>query len=275
MPAVPTLTLNDSRTIPQLGLGVWQIPNDQTRDVVRAAIAAEYRSIDTAALYHNEVGVGEGIRAAGVARDALFVTTKLWHDDHAYDAALHAFDASLERLGMDHVDLYLIHWPAPRQNRYVDAWKALVRLREEGRARSIGVSNFNPDHLARIIDATGVVPAVNQIELHPRFPQRAAREVHARLGILTEAWSPLGQGEVLDDPTLAAIARKHGKTPAQVVIRWHIDLGNIVIPKTTHAERLRENIDAFDFQLDADDMSRIDGLERADGRLGLDPATFG
>jgi len=272
MPTPPLIPLDDRHHIPQLGLGVWQIPNAETTAVVREAIAVGYRSIDTAALYRNEVGVGEGLRASGVPRDELFVTTKLWHDRHI--DAERALDESLRRLTLDHVDLYLIHWPAPRQNRYVDAWRALVRARESGHARSIGVSNFNPDHLERIIDATGVVPVLNQVELHPRFQQRALRDVHARLGIATESWSPLGQGGVLDDPTIAAVARKHGKTPAQVVIRWHIDSGLIAIPKTTHPRRMRENFDVFDFTLDADDLARIGAMDSPDGRLGFDPATF-
>ena len=273
MPTPALIPLNDRRRIPQLGLGVWQIPNDETTAVVREAIAVGYRSIDTAALYHNEPGVGDGLRAAGVPRDELFVTTKLWHDRHT--DAERALDESLRRLGLDHVDLYLIHWPAPRQNRYVDAWRALVRARESGRARSIGVSNFNPDHLERIIDATGAVPVVNQVELHPRFQQRALRAFHAERGIATESWSPLGQGEVLRDATVGEIARTHGRTPAQVVIRWHLDSGLVVIPKSVHAARLRENLDVFDFRLDDDDLRRIEGLDRRDGRMGLNPATFG
>jgi 2,5-diketo-D-gluconate reductase A len=274
MPLGPTLTLDDGQVIPQLGLGVWQIPDDETAAVVRAAIDAGYRSIDTAALYHNERGVGAGVRGAPVPREELYVATKLWHDSHAYDAALRAFDASLARLGLAYVDLYLIHWPAPRQNRYVDAWKALVRLREEGRARSIGVSNFNRDHIERIVDATGVVPAVNQVELHPRFQQRALRAFHAERGIATESWSPLGQGELLAEPAIAAIARKHGKTPAQAIIRWHLDEGLVVIPKSSRAARVRENFAVFDFTLDADDRAAIAALDSRDGRMGFDPATF-
>jgi 2,5-diketo-D-gluconate reductase A len=217
--------------------------------------------------------VGRALREGAVPRSELFVTTKLWHDRH--DDAARAFDESLARLGLDYVDLYLIHWPAPRQRKYVDAWRALVRLRDEGRARSVGVSNFNRDHLERIIDATGVVPAVNQVELHPRFQQRALRAFHAERGIVTEAWSPLGQGELLRDATITAIARRHGRTPAQVVIRWHLDEGHVAIPKSSRPARVRENFDVFDFTLDADDRERIAALDRRDGRMGLDPATFG
>jgi 2,5-diketo-D-gluconate reductase A len=272
-PFNPTLPLNDGHAIPQLGLGVWQIPNDETTAIVRAALDVGYRSIDTATLYGNEAGVGRAAREGAVPRGELFVTTKLWHDRH--DDARRAFGESLARLGLDSVDLYLIHWPAPRQRKYVDAWRTLVALREEGRARSVGVSNFNRDHLERIIDATGVVPAVNQVELHPRFQQRALRAFHAERGIVTEAWSPLGQGELLRDATITAIARKHGRTPAQVVIRWHLDAGHVAIPKSSKPARVRENFDVFGFTLDADDRERIAALDRRDGRMGLDPATFG
>jgi 2,5-diketo-D-gluconate reductase A len=270
----PTLPLNDGRAIPQLGLGVWQIPDEETAAVVRAALDAGYRSIDTAAIYHNEAGVGEALRDAPVPREELFVTTKVWNERQGYDETLRAFGESLGRLGLDYVDLYLIHWPAPRRDRYVDTWRALVRLREEGRARSIGVSNFTATHLRRAIDETGVVPAVNQVELHPRFQQGALRAFHAERGIVTESWSPLGQGQLVGDPTLDTIARKHGKTTAQVILRWHLDLGLVVIPKSARPERLRENRDVFDFRLDVEDMARIAALDRPDGRLGSDPDAF-
>jgi 2,5-diketo-D-gluconate reductase A len=269
------LTLNDGRSIPQVGLGVWQTPADTTADTVAVALAAGYRAVDTAAVYRNEKGVGEGVRRSGLAREEVFVTTKLWNDNQGYDAALTAFDKSLGRLGMDHVDLYLIHWPAPTQNLYLDSWKALVRLKEEGRAKSIGVSNFAVPHLERIIGETGVTPAVNQIELHPRFQQSALRAFHADKGILTESWSPLGQGKTLDDPTLVAIAKRHGKTAAQVIIRWHVQLGLIVIPKSVTPSRIAENLDVFSFALDDVDMAAIAGLDGAQGRIGPDPAAFG
>lgn len=267
----PTLAMNDGRSIPQLGLGVFQTPQDQAASVVQTALQVGYRSVDTAAIYGNERGVGEGVQAAGVPRGELFITTKLWNDKQGYDEALTAFDRSLQRLGLDYVDLYLIHWPAPKKDRYVDAWRALVRLREEGRAKSVGVSNFQPDHLARIIDATGVTPAVNQIELHPHFQQHKLRAVHAELGIATESWSPLGQGRLLSDPVIATIAAKHGRSPAQVIIRWHLNSGLVVIPKSVTPSRIEANFDVFGFTLDGEDLARIGALDSADGRIGPDP----
>lgn len=269
------LTLNDGRPIPQVGLGVWRTPADDAAIVVRTALEAGYRAVDTAAIYGNEAGVGEGVRASGLPRDEVFVTTKLWNESQGYDRALRAFDKSLERLGFDQVDLYLIHWPCPQQGLYLESWKALVRLREEGRAKSIGVSNFAPEHLDRIIQETGVVPAVNQIELHPRFQQAGLRAANAGAGVLTESWSPLGQGQILEDPVIAGVAAKHGVTPAQVVIRWHVQLGLIVIPKSVTPARIVQNLDVFGFVLDADDMAAMASLDTADGRIGPDPASFG
>ena len=275
MTAQTFLKLNDGRLMPQVGLGVWQSPADTTADTVATAIEAGYLAIDTASAYRNEAGVGEGVRRSGVARDQLFITTKLWNENQGYDATLAAFDKSLERLGLDYVDLYLIHWPAPTQDLYVDSWKALVRLREAGRARSIGVSNFNIPHLERIVGETGVTPAANQIELHPRFQQPELRAYHAERGILTTSWSPLGQGRLLEDPVIAGIAAKHGKTPAQVIIRWHLDLGLTVIPKSVTPARIVSNLDVFGFSLDPADLAAIQGLDAADGRIGPDPARFG
>lgn len=275
MTAQTFLKLNDGRLMPQVGLGVWQSPADTTADTVATAIGAGYLAIDTASAYRNEPGVGEGVRRSGVARDKLFITTKLWNENQGYDAALTAFDKSLERLGLDHVDLYLIHWPAPAQDLYVDSWKALVRLREEGRAKSIGVSNFNIPHLERVIGETGVTPAANQIELHPRFQQPELRAFHAETGIVTTSWSPLGQGKLLEDPVIAGIAAKHGKTPAQVIIRWHVDLGLTVIPKSVTPARIVSNLDVFGFALDSADLAALEGLHAADGRIGPDPAKFG
>ena len=269
------LTLNDGRSMPQVGLGVWQSPADITADTVATALAAGYLAIDTASAYRNEPGVGEGVKRSGVARDQLFITTKLWNENQGYDAALAAFDKSLQRLGMDHVDLYLIHWPAPAQDLYLDSWKALVRLREEGRAKSIGVSNFAIPHLERIIGETGVTPAANQIELHPRFQQGELRAFHAAHGIVTTSWSPLGQGKLLEDPVIGAVAAKHGKTPAQVIIRWHLDLGLTVIPKSVTPARIVSNLDVFGFALDPADLAAISALHDDNGRIGPDPAKFG
>lgn len=267
----PTLVLNDGRQAPQLGLGVWQVADDEAAAIVAAAVQAGYRSVDTAAIYGNEAGVGRGLANAS----DVFLTTKLWNDSQGFDRALRAFEKSLQRLGRESVDLYLIHWPAPSQNLYLESWKALVRLREEGRAKSIGVSNFNVDHLERIIGETGVVPAVNQIELHPRFQQTTLRDFHARHGIVTESWSPLGQGKLLEDPAIAKIAAKHGKTAAQVIIRWHLDSGLMVIPKSANPSRIAQNIDVFDFSLDAEDLSAIASLDDPSGRIGPNPSTFG
>jgi 2,5-diketo-D-gluconate reductase A len=267
------LTFNDGRAIPQVGLGVWQTPNETSAEVVKTALDAGYRHVDTAAAYRNEKGVGEGIKASGLAREEVFVTTKLWNDNQGYDETLVAAEKSLGRLGLDYLDLYLIHWPAPTKGLYVKSWKALVRLREEGRVKSIGVSNFAAEHLDRIIGETGVTPAINQIELHPRFQQRALREANAQRGVLTESWSPLGQGQLLADPVIGAIAAKHGKTPAQVIIRWHVDSGLVVIPKSVTPERIVQNFAVFDFQLDAEDKAAIAGLDSADGRIGPDPLT--
>jgi 2,5-diketo-D-gluconate reductase A len=264
----PTVTLNDGAVMPQFGLGVWQTPDSEAPQVIRAAIEAGYRLVDTASIYGNEKGVGQGLKGA----DDIYLTTKVWNDRQGFDSALKAFDESEKRLGR-RIDLYLIHWPRPDLDRYVDTWKALIRLRQEGKVRSIGVSNFNPDHLERIIGETGVVPAVNQIELHPRFQQRVLREAHAKHGIVTESWSPLGRGQLLDDPLIGRIASKHGKTPAQVVIRWHLDNGLVVIPKSANPGRIRQNIAVFDFRLDADDLKAMAGLDREDGRTGPDPLT--
>ncbi|UXY40272.1 aldo/keto reductase [Streptomyces albidocamelliae] len=260
--------------MPQLGFGVWQVPDDEAERAVATALEAGYRSIDTAAIYGNEEGTGKAIAASGLPREDIFVTTKLWNSDQGYDAALRAFDASLERLGLDYLDLYLIHWPLPSRDTYVDTYKAFEKLHADGRIRAIGVSNFLPEHLRRLISETSVVPAVNQIELHPHLQQHAARELHAEQGIATEAWSPLGQGRgLLEVPAIVAIAQKHGRTPAQVVLRWHVQLGNVVIPKSVTPSRIQENIQVFDFSLDDEDLAAISALNE-DRRLGPDPAAF-
>jgi 2,5-diketo-D-gluconate reductase A len=270
---VPQRTLHDGSTIPQLGLGVWQIEDEHVEGVVETALRAGYRHIDTARVYRNERGVGRGLRASGVDREDVFITTKLWNSDQGYDEAIAGYERSLERLGLETVDLYLIHWPAPAQDRYVDSWRALCDLHRDGRVRSIGVSNFHAQHLERIIDETGVVPAVNQVELHPYFQQRELREVHDRLGIATEAWSPLGQGgELLADPVLTRIADAHGCTSAQVAIAWQLAIDDVVIPKSANASRIEENFGSVGVQLTSEDLEAIAGLDRADGRIGPDPA---
>ncbi len=270
MISAPRLSLSDGSTIPQLGVGTYKVPAEVTADLVEGAIAAGYRHIDTAALYGNEAEVGEGLRASGVARDEVFVTTKVWNDDQGFDQTLRAFDTSAEKLGLERVDLYLIHWPIPSADRYVDTWRALLRLQQEGRATSIGVSNFSVPHLERLRDETGVLPAVNQVELHPRFPQNELVAWHAAHGIVTEAWAPLARGGLLDEPVLARIAEKYGKTPAQVVIRWHLDRDLVVFPKSVSLDRIRENGDVFDFTLDADDHAQIATLDTAE-RTGRNP----
>ena len=267
--------LSDGHMMPQLGYGLWTVDPARTGELVADAIRAGYRSIDTAAYYGNEAGVGEGIRAvAEVSRDELFVTTKLRNDEHDFDAALRAFDTSLGKLGLDQVDLYLIHWPVPSAGRFVEAWKALVRLQEEGRARSIGVSNFREEDLERIIDDTGVKPALNQIELHPRFQRIELRAWMDENGIATESWSPLGRARILDDATIGRIAQKHGRSPAQVVIRWHLDQGVITIPRATTPSHMVDNLSVGGFSLDEEDMAAIAALDDAEGRIGPDPATF-
>lgn len=273
MVQAPVLKLNDGNTIPQLGLGVWQVPNGEAAQCIKEALAAGYRLIDTAAIYGNEAGVGEGLRASGVARKDLFITTKLWNDRHGYDDAQKAMDESLNKLGLAYVDLYLIHWPVAGSDAYLDAWRALVAMKEDGRARSIGVSNFPRAQLQRLVDETGVVPAVNQIELHPEFAQKELRAFHAELGIATQCWSPLGQGAVMRHDTLVALAAKYGKSPAQVTLRWHVQNGLLPIPKSVTPERIRANIDVFDFELSADDMAAIDNLPEGP-RVGPDPERF-
>lgn len=272
--AVPNLDFNDGHRIPQLGFGVFQIPPEDTAETVQHALKTGYRSIDTASAYENEAGVGEALRDSDLDRADVFVTTKLFQDDQGHDSTLRAFDQSLERLGLDYVDLYLIHWPAPDRGKYVETWQAFTELKEDGRARSIGVSNFLSEHLDRIIEATGVVPVLNQIELHPRLQQADLRHYHAEHDILTEAWSPLGQGAVLDESTIKEIASAHDRTPAQVVLRWHVQLGNVVIPKSVTPERIEENFRIFDFELSEKDMHALFELDREE-RTGPDPATFG
>jgi 2,5-diketo-D-gluconate reductase A len=275
--SVPTVTLNDARAIPQLGFGVFQVPPKQTQATVERALEVGYRHIDTAQMYGNEAEVGAAVEASGIPRDQLWITTKLNNGFHRPDDARRVFGESLERLRLDQVDLFLIHWPLPTRydGDYVSTWETMAEFRRDGRARSVGVSNFEPDHLDRIIDATGVVPAVNQIEVHPFFGNEAARAADARHGIATEAWAPIAKGKVNDDPTITGIAARVGRTPAQVALRWHLQRGDIVFPKSTRVERMKENFAVFDFELGDDDMATITGLDRGeDGRTGPNPTTF-
>jgi len=268
---MPTVQLNNKIDMPQLGFGVFLVPPDEVIEPVRTALDAGYRMIDTATLYGNEEGVGRAIRDSGVARDEVFVTTKVWNADQGYDETLRAFDHSQKLLDLDVVDLYLIHWPAPKRDRYVETWKALEKLYADGRVRAIGVSNFTVAHLSRLLGETDVVPAVNQIELHPGFPQHELRDFHHKHDIVTEAWSPLGRGHgLLDQPTVVDIAERHGRTPAQVVLRWHLQLGFVVIPKSVRAERIRENFAVFDFELDQSELDALSALTEP-ARIGPDP----
>lgn len=269
----PMMTLNDGRTMPQLGTGIWQIEDAKTPEVVAEALRIGYRLIDGAAAYKNEAGMGRGIRDSDVARDQIFVTSKLWNDAQGHDAALRAFDATMERSRLDYLDLYLIHWPLPAMDAYVDSWKALIRLRDEGRVRSIGVANFHEPHLRRLIDETGVAPALNQIELHPSLTQERMRAVNKQLGIVTQSWTPLGRGDSFDAPAIRDAAARTGRTVAQVILRWHIQHGLSVIPKSEKPERLAENFDVLDFTLTPEEMSAIDALDRGH-RTGPDPDTF-
>jgi 2,5-diketo-D-gluconate reductase A len=270
---VPDLPIASDELIPQLGYGVFQVPPKETEVAVAEALSAGYRHIDTAAAYRNEGGVGQALHSSGIDRSELFVTTKCWNDDQGYDKAKRACRASLERLELSRLDLYLIHWPVPAHDLYVETWKALVELQAEGLVRTIGVSNFQPEHLERVIAETGVTPAINQVELHPHFQQVGLRREHERLGILTEAWSPLGRGLELEDPAILEIAGAHGKTPAQAIIRWHLQLGNVVIPKSVTPSRIRENFEVFDFELSDGQIEAIAALD-AGTRIGPDPETF-
>lgn len=270
---IPSIALHDGVEIPQLGFGVFQVPPEETQDVVELALEAGYRHVDTAAAYRNEAGVGAALAASGLRREDVFVTTKLWNTQQGYDSTLEAFAGTLGRLDLEFVDLYLIHWPVPSEDRFVDTWRAFERILEEGHARTIGVSNFRIEDLERLAVETDTRPTVNQVELHPRHQQTELRRWHAEHGIVTEAWSPLAQGDLLDNETIVAIAERQGKTPAQAILRWHIELGNVVIPKSATPERIRENLEIFDFELSEADLEAFAGID-ADERIGPDPATF-
>jgi 2,5-diketo-D-gluconate reductase A len=270
---ISNLTLHDGVEIPRLGFGVFQVPPEDTQEVVEQALAAGYRHIDTAGAYRNEKGVGAAIEASGLPREDFFVTTKLWNSEQGFETTLAAFEASLARLGLEYVDLYLIHWPVPTEDRYLDTWRAFERIHDEGRSRTIGVSNFRVEDLERLEAEADARPTVNQIELHPRLQQAELRAWHAEHQVVTEVWSPLAQGELLDDETIAAIAERHGKTPAQAILRWHLQLGNVVFPKSVTPERIRENIELFDFELGDAEMAEFERLDRGE-RIGPDPGTF-
>ncbi|ATG53476.1 oxidoreductase [Brachybacterium ginsengisoli] len=274
-PAVPQLPFSTGGTIPQLGYGVFKVDPDIAADVTAQALEAGYRHIDTARIYGNEEGVGRAIAASDVPREELFVTTKLWNDAHSFDDAIAACEASLERLGLDYVDLYLVHWAVPEQGQYVEAWKALIELQKRGLVRTIGVSNYPLPQLEEIIEATGVAPAIHQIELHPYFQQRELRELHEKHGILTEAWGPLGQGksDLLENPAVTGVAEAHGVSPAQAVLAWHLASGIVTIPKSVTPSRIVENLAAAEIELTADEVAAIDALDRPDGRGGADPST--
>ncbi|WP_308210255.1 aldo/keto reductase [Amycolatopsis iheyensis] len=274
MTSVPVIELANGVAMPQLGYGVFQVPDDETTAAVKAALEAGYRSIDTAAVYGNEKGVGQAIAESGVARDELFVTTKLWNSAQGYDSTLKAFDESMQKLGLEQLDLYLIHWPTPERDKYLDTWKAFEKLYKDGRVRALGVSNFQPAHLLRLLDAADVAPVLNQIELHPYLQQREVREFDAKHGIATEAWSPLAKGgSLLGDPLVADLAVKHSRTPAQIVLRWHLQLGNVVIPKSVTPSRIAENFDLFGFTLSEEELESLTPLDRGE-RTGPDPDTF-
>jgi 2,5-diketo-D-gluconate reductase A len=268
---VPRIRLNDGTDIPQLGLGVFQVPQDEVAEVVRYALDVGYRSIDTAAGYENEEGVGEAIASSGLAREEIYVTTKLTNSEHGYESALRGFEESRGKLGLSYLDLYLIHWPQPGRDLYMETWRAFEKLKADGLVRSIGVSNFLIPHLQRLLDESDVVPVVNQIEVHPALQQRELREFCWDHDIVPEAYSPLARGEVLSHPVIAELAAKHGRSPAQVILRWHIQEGNIVIPKSTTPARIKENLEIFDFELSEDDMKLFDTLDSGQ-RTGLDPA---
>lgn len=270
---IPNIKMNDHHDIPQLGFGLYLVKDDETPASVREALKAGYRSLDSAQIYENESGLGRAIKESNVKREDLYITTKIWNSEQGYDSTLKSFDVSMGKLGIEKLDLLLIHWPSAHRNLYVETWKAMIQLQRNGRVKSIGVSNFAKEHLDKILEATSVVPVLNQIELHPHFQQKDLRRFHEQHNIKTEAWSPLGQGKVISDPVIKKIADKHKKTPAQVILRWHMENGIIAIPKSITPSRIQENIQIFDFKMDADDMGAIEKLDQKNGRIGPDPIT--
>ncbi len=267
------ISFHDGHKISQLGFGMWQVAEATAVETLLVAMKAGYRAIDCAQIYHNEAPLGEAIKKCGLKRSDLYITTKIWNEEQGRDKTLTSFDVSMKKLGLEKLDLLLIHWPSPHRNLFTETWKTLIEIKKSGRVDSIGVSNFREEDLKKIMDASGVIPVVNQIELHPRFQQKTLRAYHEEFGIRTESWSPLGQGHVIADPVLKKIADKHKKTSAQVIIRWHIESGLIVIPKSVTPERIRENFDVFDFKLDADEMKLIEKMDDKNGRIGPDPGT--
>lgn len=274
---IPRIALHDNTTIPQLGFGTYKVPPEETAEAVGHALELGYRHIDTAQMYGNERGVGQAIAKSGIAREELYVTSKLNNDKHHPDDVRSSFDETLDELGVDYLDLFLMHWPLPTryEGDYVSTWRAMAELLADGRLRSVGVSNFQPEHLDRIVDETGIVPVVNQIEVHPHFRNEAARAATARHGAVVEAWAPLGQATVLDDEVVGRIAAARGKAPSQIILRWHIERGDVIFPKSVHRERVASNAALFDFELSAEEIAEIDALDKgANGRVGPNPDTF-
>jgi 2,5-diketo-D-gluconate reductase A len=269
----PLLELSDGNTIPQLGLGMWQLPDEEASKIVAHAFNVGYRSIDSAQIYHNESGLGQALAETELRREEIFITTKIWNSEQGYGKTLKSFDISMKKLGLEYLDLLLIHWPAPKLNQYLETWKTLIALQKEGRVRSIGVSNFNQDHLEKIINETSVIPVINQIEVHPYFQRKELRSFHDQYGIKTESWSPLGQGQIISNPVIGKIAESHRKSAAQVIIRWHLEQRLIAIPKSANLKRIQENFDVFDFSLNNEDMESIAKLDDPLGRIGPNPMT--
>lgn len=273
MPNPETVLLNDGRRMPAIGLGLWRVSDEEAERIVCQGVEEGYRLLDTAAFYGNETGVGQGIRSCGLPREQLFVTTKVWNDRHGYDETLAAFEESMEKLGLEYLDLYLIHWPVANSEKYLDSWRAFIKLRESGRVKSIGVSNFLVRHVEKLVEVSQVAPVVNQIEYHPYFQQKEVEDANRRHCILTEAWAPLGRGKPFTDPVVTRLAEKYGKTPSQIILRWQVEEKRVPIPKSAHAERMRENMAVFDFSLTSEEVGELSGVKTV-YRIGDDPETF-